>query len=272
MPIPLDQSHTGTELLPGKPGTTWAGPPPPATPGTPGRPRVGTVVLVAHPLGMDGVPADLEGAGFEVLVVTDAEAGLRAVHSGRADVALVDGRFEGDGLAFCDQLWQSAPGFPVLLLGPNDEDLVTRALSAGADDYLLLPLRPAELVARVRAVLRRSPRLRRPADNAGAAIEVGDVRLDPESHEVTLHGRRVHMPLREFELLKLLMQNAGLVLSRATLLARLWGPSAAAESTSLEVHVRRLRAKLEDDPARPRRIVTIRGVGYRYHAPHRSGP
>ena len=230
-------------------------------------------MLVAHPLGTDGVPADLEGAGFEVVVVTQAEAGLSVVHAGRADIALVDGHFDGDGLAFCRRLWLGTPGFPVLLLGPNDEDLVTRALSAGADDYLLLPSRPAELVARVRAVLRRSPRSRRPADNAGGTVEVGDVRLDPESHEVTVHGRRVHMPLREFELLALLMQNAGLVLTRATLLAKLWGPSAPPESTSLEVHVRRLRAKLEDDPAEPKRIVTIRGVGYRYqsHPAPRAG-
>ncbi|HMK98344.1 MAG TPA: response regulator transcription factor, partial [Acidimicrobiales bacterium] len=98
------------------------------------------------------------------------------------------------------------------------------------------------------------------------ALQVGDVRLDPESHEVTLGARRLHLPLREFELLKLLMENAGIVLARTTLLGRLWGPLAPLDSTSLEVHIRRLRSKLEDDPANPRRIVTVRGIGYRYHA------
>ncbi len=230
-----------------------------------GRPLVGTVVLLAHPLGAEAVPPDLQAAGFEVVVASDAADGLAA--SRHADVAIVDCRFESDGLGFCRQLWLGSPGFPVLVLGPHDEDLVTRSLAEGADDYLLLPLRPAELVARVRAVLRRAPRRGRPALPASPVVRVGDVSLDSESHVVTLRSERVHLPLKEFELLKLLMQNAGLVLSRATLLAKLWGPTAPPESTSLEVHVRRLRAKLEDDPADPRRIVTVRGVGYRYQAP-----
>jgi two-component system response regulator RegX3 len=228
------------------------------------RPQVGTAVLVAHPLGADAIPADLEGSGFEIVVATEAGDALEAAAGGRADVAIVDGHFEGDGLGFCERLWAAVPGFPVLLIGPNDENLVTRALAVGADDYLVLPLRPAELVARVRAVLRRAPRgdgLSPPADRV---LQVGDVRLEPESHEVTLHSERLHLPLREFELLRLLMENAGIVLPRTTLLARLWGPLAPHDSTSLEVHIRRLRSKLEDDPAEPRRIVTVRGIGYRY--------
>jgi two-component system, OmpR family, response regulator RegX3 len=230
------------------------------------RPKVGTAVLVAHPLGAGAVPADLEGAGFEVVVATDAGSAFASERAARADIAIVDCRFEGDGLAFCEQLWADHPGFPVLLIGPNDENLVTKALTAGADDYLALPLRPAELVARVRAVLRRAPHWVGDEGHHEPAIRVGDVRLDPGSHEVTLRSVRLHLPLREFELLRLLMENAGIVLPRATLLNRLWGPSMPLESTSLEVHIRRLRAKLEDDPAGPRRIVTVRGIGYRYQA------
>ncbi len=228
------------------------------------RPRLGTAVMVAHALGAGAIPADLEGAGFEVVVATDGENALAGVHAGRADIAIVDGRFEADGLAFCEQLWSENPGFPVLLIGPNDENLVTRALTSGADDYLALPLRPAELVARVRAVLRRAPHWAGEGRHHEPALRVGEVRLDPESHEVTLRSERLHLPLREFELLRLLMENAGIVLPRATLLSHLWGPSAPLESTSLEVHIRRLRAKLEDDPAGPKRIVTVRGIGYRY--------
>lgn len=230
------------------------------------RPKVGTAVMVAHALGAGAVPVDLEGAGFETVVATDADAAYSAVRSGRADIAIVDGRFEGDGLAFCEELWAEHPGFPFLLIGPNDENLVTRALMAGADDYLALPLRPAELVARIRAVLRRAPHWVGDGAHHEPAVRVGDVRLDPESHEVTLRSVRLHLPLREFELLRLLMENAGIVLPRATLLNRLWGPSMPLESTSLEVHIRRLRAKLEDDPAGPRRILTVRGIGYRYQA------
>jgi two-component system, OmpR family, response regulator RegX3 len=228
------------------------------------RPKVGTAVMVARPQGTDALPADLEGSGFEVLVATDADAGLEAAGAGRADVAIVDSRFEGDGLGFCERLWSGVPGFPVLIIGPNDENLVTKALACGADDYLVLPLRPAELVARVRAVLRRAPRLSGLPGAVERLLQVGDVRLDPESHEVTLRSIRLHLPLREFELLRLLMENAGIVLPRTTLMSRLWGPLAAIDSTSLEVHIRRLRSKLEDDPAAPRRIATVRGIGYRY--------
>jgi len=220
--------------------------------------------MVAHALGAGAVPADLEGAGFEVVVATDGEAAMSCAGSARADIAIVDGRFEGDGLTFCERLWATHPGFPVLFIGANDENLVTKALAAGADDYLLLPLRPAELVARVRAVLRRAPHWASNTTPQDRVLHAGDVRLDPESHEVTLRSARVHLPLREFELLRLLLENAGIVLPRTTLMTRLWGPSASLDSTSLEVHVRRLRSKLEDNPADPKRIVTVRGIGYRY--------
>ena len=153
------------------------------------RPRVGTAVMVAHALGAGAIPADLEGAGFEVVVATDGETALASVRAGRADIAIVDGRFEADGLAFCEQLWSENPGFPLLLIGPNDENLVTRALTSGADDYLALPLRPAELVARVRAVLRRAPHWAGEGRHQEPALRVGEVRLDPDSHEVTLQVR-----------------------------------------------------------------------------------
>lgn len=135
---------------------------------------------------------------------------------------------------------------------------------AGADDYLVLPLRPAELVARIRAVLRRAPAGQLVLDRHQRALQVGDVRLDSARHEVWLRSKRIHLPLREFELLRLLMENAGIVLPRSTLVSRLWGQSAPEDSTSLEVHIRRLRAKLESDPSDPKRITTVRGLGYRY--------
>jgi len=231
-------------------------------------PTVGISVLVAHPLGAGAVPADLQGSGFEVVTATAADAAIAAVASEQVDVAVVDGRFEGDGLAFCQRLWKQVPGFPVLIVGPNDENLVTRALTAGVDDYVALPLRPAELVARTRAVLRRAPTRRRRLAPAQQVIEVGDVALDPASHEVRVRSQLVRLTLREFQLLRLLMENAGIVLTRSMLINRLWGPTADDASTSLEVHVRRLRSKIEEDPSRPQRIKTVRGVGYRYQAPH----
>ncbi|HUB69982.1 MAG TPA: response regulator transcription factor [Acidimicrobiales bacterium] len=247
------------------PGSGTAGKDPARLPApAPHRPTVGMAILIAHPLGSGAVPEGLENSGFEVVVASDAGTAIATVAGGRADAALVDGRFEGDGITFCESLWQQVPGFPVLLTGPDDENLVTHALASGADDYLVLPLRPAELVARVRAVLRRAPPSGARPALGDRALRVGEVRLDPDSHEVTLRDRRVHLALREFELLRLLMENAGIVLARATLITRLWGPLAALDSTSLEVHIRRLRSKIEDDPADPKRIVTVRGIGYRY--------
>lgn len=231
-------------------------------------PRLGTTVLVAHPLGAGGLPADLEGAGFGVVAAKEADEALGALKATGAGLAVVDSRFGGDGLEFCRLVWEQAPGLPVLVTGPNEESLIARALSAGADDYLALPLRPAELVARVRAVLRRAPPRQGAYGLDEHVLQVGEVRLHPGRHEVWLGPKQVHLPLREFRLLQLLMENVGIVLPRSTIVNKLWGPGAPEGSTSLEVHIRRLRAKLEDRPSAPKRIVTVRGVGYRYQPEH----
>lgn len=194
---------------------------------------------------------------------------MGAVQANAAAVAIIDSGFQGDGVEFCKRLLENFPHFPVILTGPNDEELITTALAAGADDYLALPLRPAEVVARVRAVLRRAPRPTGRRELTHGVLEVGDVRLDPESFEVFVRGQRLRLRLREFELLRLLMANAGIVLPRATLLSKLWG-STSLEGTTLDVHVRRLRSKLEEEPGRPKRIVTIRGIGYKYQPSSRT--
>ncbi len=136
-------------------------------------------------------------------------------------------------------------------------------LEVGADDYITKPYRLRELVARMRAVLRRAPREDDPASD-GTTIRVGDVQLDPERHEVTVRGQQVSLPLKEFDLLELLLFNAGRVLTRETLIDRVWGPNYVGDTKTLDVHVKRLRSKVEDDASRPTRIVTIRGLGYRY--------
>jgi two-component system response regulator RegX3 len=134
-------------------------------------------------------------------------------------------------------------------------------LEVGADDYVPKPYRLRELVARMRAALRRAPSL----DDRGstATLEVGDVRLDPERHEVLVRGQKVNLPLKEFELLEVLLDNAGRVLTRDVLIDRVWGSDYVGDTKTLDVHVKRLRSKIEDD-ASPRRIVTIRGLGYKY--------
>jgi two-component system response regulator RegX3 len=138
-------------------------------------------------------------------------------------------------------------------------------LEVGADDYVTKPYRLRELVARMRAVLRRSPR-EDEEQPSGDALEVGDVRLDPERHEVFVRGAPVSLPLKEFELLEILLANAGRVLTRETLIDRVWGPHYVGDTKTLDVHVKRLRSKVEDNPSSPQRITTIRGLGYKYEA------
>jgi two-component system response regulator RegX3 len=136
-------------------------------------------------------------------------------------------------------------------------------LEVGADDYVTKPYRLRELVARMRAVMRRAPG-EDAGGGSGDALEVGDVWLDPARHEVGVRGETVNLPLKEFELLELLLENAGRVLTRETLIDRVWGPHYVGDTKTLDVHIKRLRAKVEDDPSRPTRITTIRGLGYRY--------
>jgi two-component system, OmpR family, response regulator RegX3 len=146
-------------------------------------------------------------------------------------------------------------------------------LEVGADDYVTKPYRLRELVARIRAVLRR-----RSHDEGGNGtapvmlddvVEVGDVRVDHERHEVFIRGDEVRLPLKEFELLTLLLENAGRVLTRETLIDRVWGADYVGDTKTLDVHIKRLRSKVEPQPASPTRIVTIRGLGYKYESPHK---
>jgi two-component system response regulator RegX3 len=140
-------------------------------------------------------------------------------------------------------------------------------LEVGADDYVTKPYRLRELVARMRAVLRRRAGAGAGAAASGDELTVGDVALDPERHEVVIRGEVVALPLKEFELLELLLANAGRVLPRETLIDRVWGTDYVGDTKTLDVHIKRLRAKVEADPSAPTRIVTIRGLGYKYEVP-----
>jgi two-component system response regulator RegX3 len=138
-------------------------------------------------------------------------------------------------------------------------------LEVGADDYVTKPYRIRELVARMRAVLRRNAMATdAPVDLSRDSIVVGKVALDPDEHIVTIDGQPTNLPLKEFELLHILLANAGRVLPRETLIDRVWGSDYVGDTKTLDVHIKRLRGKIEDDPAAPTRIVTIRGLGYKY--------
>jgi two-component system response regulator RegX3 len=158
---------------------------------------------------------------------------------------------------------------PIIMVTAKGSEIDTVVgLEVGADDYVAKPYRLRELVARMRAVLRRAPEVVGGAgERSNDVLEIGDVTLDPLRHEVTVRGGDVALPLKEFELLHLLLDNAGRVLSRDVLIDRVWGHDYVGDTKTLDVHVKRLRAKVEDDPSNPTRIVTIRGLGYKYETP-----
>ena len=161
---------------------------------------------------------------------------------------------------------------PIIMVTAKGAEIDTVVgLEVGADDYVTKPYRLRELVARIRAVLRRrsSEDVLVPAVAGDDVVEVGDVRVDHERHEVFIRGEETRLPLKEFELLALLLENAGRVLTRETLIDRVWGADYVGDTKTLDVHIKRLRSKVEPQPAAPTRIVTIRGLGYKYESPHR---
>ena len=227
------------------------------------------------------VSVGLEREGFEVVSVADGSAALAAIASAQPDVVLLDVMLPGmSGIDICRRMREGGLSTPVIMVSARSEELdVVVAMEIGADDYVAKPYRMRELVARIRAVLRRGEIRRHempatPLDRppSPGAIEVGDVMLDPDRHEVHVRGELVDLPLREFRLLEELLRNAGLLMTRETLLERVWGFEFEGDPKILSTLVNRLRARVEDDPEQPTRIVTIRGLGYRYERPRRPRP
>ena len=212
---------------------------------------------------VDALVIGLKREGFLVHVARDGITALTMFDAVRPDLVLLDVMLPSlSGIDVCRDI-RSRSRTPIVMVTAKSSEIDTVVgLEVGADDYVTKPYKLRELVARIRAVLRRSPR--RDDEMSSGAVEVGDVVLDPERHEVRLRGDEVALPLKEFDLLEILMDNAGRVLTRETLIDRVWGANYVGDTKTLDVHVKRLRAKLEDDPAKPERIVTIRGLGYRY--------
>jgi two-component system, OmpR family, response regulator RegX3 len=213
---------------------------------------------------VEALVVGLKREGFLVRVATDGAEALELFDQVRPDLVLLDVWLPRmSGIDVCREI-RTRSRVPIIMVTAKSSEIDTVVgLEVGADDYVTKPYRLRELVARMRAVLRRSPP---PADGLDGVdvLEVGDLRLDAERHEVYLRGGPVVLPLKEFELLELLMGNAGRVLTRETLIDRVWGPHYVGDTKTLDVHVKRLRAKIEDNPARPVRITTIRGLGYKF--------
>lgn len=209
--------------------------------------------------------ASLSAEGYDVRLARDkaaAEARLAAGAFSLCVVAMAPA--DETALSLCRRLRQLAAG-PILVVGERvGQDDAVAALEAGADDYLAPADRRRELVARARALLRRQVRTPPPAE-VHETLVVGGVRLDPVRHRVWAGEKELTLPLKEFALLELLLANAGRVMSRGTLVQQVWGREGG-DGKTLEVHIGRLRAKIEEDPSRPARILTVRGLGYRYRS------
>ena len=208
---------------------------------------------------------NLQQDGYEVLAAGDGETALSKSASERPDLIILDLMLPGvDGLEVCRRLRRES-AVPIIMLtarGGEVERIV--GLDLGADDYVIKPFSPRELVARVRAVLRRHTR--EVAPPTARPLCVGPLRLDAGTHDVMLAGRRVDLTAREFELLRLFMRHPNRVFTRDFLLEHLWGHDFYGSTRTVDMHVSRLREKIEDDPGEPRFIVTVRGVGYKMRA------
>jgi len=213
----------------------------------------------------------LEREGFESTVARTAEEGISLAGDVRPDLVLLDVMLpDGSGYDVCRELRRDSDVPIIMLTARGEETDRVVGLEVGADDYVVKPFSARELVARIRAVLRRS----RTAEPAAAdeAIEIGDVRLDPTRHEVTRAGDLVDLTRKEFDVLRLLMHNAGAVVSREQLIEDVWDVNWFGPTKTLDVHVSALRKKLGDDPAAPRYLHTVRGVGFRFAAPTELSP
>ncbi len=226
------------------------------------------VVLVVEdePSFVEALTIGLTREGFRVVSVTDGFEAVQCFDEVQPDIVLLDVMLPRlSGIDVCRQL-RKRSHVPIIMVTAKGAEIDTVVgLEVGADDYITKPYRMREVVARMRAVLRRSP------NDSGAASElspgslaVGDVVLDPDEHRVTIDGEDVALPLKEFELLHLLLANAGRVLPRETLIDRVWGSDYVGDTKTLDVHIKRLRAKVEPNPTSPTRILTYRGLGYKF--------
>ena len=206
----------------------------------------------------------LRKEGFEVAIAETGPDALTEFDRGGADIVLLDLMLPGlSGTEVCRQLRQVS-SVPIIMVSAKDTEVdKVVGLELGADDYVTKPYSPRELVARIRAVLRRGTG---EAEDDFGSLEAGNVRMDVDRHLVTVDGDEVRLPLKEFELLEFFLRNTGRVLTRGQLIDRVWGADYVGDTKTLDVHVKRIRSKIEPDPANPSTLITVRGLGYKYDA------
>ncbi|MDT0260975.1 response regulator transcription factor [Jatrophihabitans lederbergiae] len=204
----------------------------------------------------------LRKEGFEVSVAATGPDALNSFDRTGADIVLLDLMLPGlSGTEVCRALRQKS-AVPIIILTARDSEVdKVVGLELGADDYVTKPFSHRELIARIRAVLRRGVE---PDELVSATIEAGPVRLDVDRHTVVVGGEPVSLPLKEFDLLELLLRNSGRVLTRGQLIDRVWGADYVGDTKTLDVHIKRLRSKIEPEPANPKFLLTVRGLGYKF--------
>ncbi|MGY1749113.1 winged helix-turn-helix domain-containing protein [Modestobacter sp. SYSU DS0511] len=212
----------------------------------------------------DALSYMLRREGYDTVVAATGTDALAEFDRAGADIVLLDLMLPGlSGTEVCRSL-RARSSVPIIMLTAKDAEIdKVVGLELGADDYVTKPYSARELVARIRAVLRRGTDAEPVVDST---LEAGPVRLDVERHVVAVDGQPVALPLKEFDLLEMLLRNAGRVLTRGQLIDRVWGADYVGDTKTLDVHVKRLRAKLEPDPANPKYLVTVRGLGYKFEA------
>jgi two-component system response regulator RegX3 len=210
----------------------------------------------------DALSYTLRREGYEVEIAETGPDALTAFDRSGADLVLLDLMLPGlSGTEVCREL-RSRSRVPIIMVTARDTEVdKVVGLELGADDYVTKPFSSRELLARVRAVLRRGGE---PDELITSTVEAGPVRMDVERHVVSVDGHQTAMPLKEFDLLELLLRNAGRVLTRGQLIDRVWGSDYVGDTKTLDVHVKRLRAKIEPDPGNPKHLVTVRGLGYKF--------
>jgi two-component system response regulator RegX3 len=212
----------------------------------------------------DAIKFLLEKEGFEVAVANNGQVGITEFQKNGADLILLDLMLPGlPGTEVCRQI-RSESKVPIIMLTARDTEIdKVVGLELGADDYVTKPYSSRELIARINAVLRRVNSADDAAQEVGV-ISVGPIRLDIDRHQLSVNNLQVSIPLKEFELLEFLMRNSGRVLTRNQLIDRVWGSDYFGDTKTLDVHIKRLRAKIEKDPANPDFIQTVRGLGYKF--------
>jgi two-component system response regulator RegX3 len=223
------------------------------------------LIVEDEPAFIDALVIGLKRERFHVRVASEGKEALREFEEARPDLVLLDVMLpDMSGVDICRQMRKKSDVPIIMVSAKSSEFDMVVGLEVGADDYVAKPYRLRELIARMRAALRRAP-----TEDGVEDVRLllsRDLKLDRERREVTFHGEMIKLPLKEYELLELLMANAGKVVTRKTIIDRIWGTTYVGDTKTLDVHVKRLRSRIEEDEAAPQRVVTIRGVGYRFDA------